>query len=102
MDAVLLELEKKGYLNDEKLALKRAELYQSKGYGRRYIEQKIEQLSGKRFKNLTQNIDLKKIAKLLEKYSLEDPKERRRALGFLYRRGFSYEEVQSFFRDDWQ
>lgn len=86
-----------GYIDDETLAADMTDNFrQNKLYGSRYIRQKLRERGLPTEVSLTAEEEREKAAEALRrKYKAppKDPAERRRAYGFLARRGFSQDAI---------
>lgn len=100
---VLMDFKDKGYLDDARYVTQFINHYSSRGKGSRWIHQKLKQIGlgeNEIRMNLhqmdahsTQESLSALITKKSARQNIEDPKFKRRLIGFLMRRGFSYEDI---------
>ena len=98
---------KKGYLNDENYAIELLEYYNGKGFGKSRI--RTEMIKKGLSKDIIDDVledfenDYKKIREILQnRYSVQDLKDKKiknRAVSYLLRQGYSYDEIFSQIRD---
>ena len=97
---------KKGYINDENYAEELLEYYSGKGFGKSRIRSEMlkKGISGSIINNVLESFhnDSSVIADILEKRykreELSDPKIKNRAVSYLLRQGYSYDEIFSQLR----
>lgn len=98
---------KKGYLNDENYAIELLEYYNGKGFGKNRIRTEMikKGLSKEIIDEVLEDFenDYKKIREILQnRYSVQDLKDKKiknRAVSYLLRQGYSYDEIFSQIRD---
>ncbi len=98
---------KKGYINDENYAIELLEYYNGKGFGKSRI--RTEMIKKGLSKDIIDDVledfenDYKKIREILQnRYSVQDLKDKKiknRAVSYLLRQGYSYDEIFSQIRD---
>ncbi len=97
----------KGYINDENYAIELLEYYNGKGFGKSRI--RTEMIKKGLSKDIIDDVledfenDYKKIREILQnRYSVQDLKDKKiknRAVSYLLRQGYSYDEIFSQIRD---
>lgn len=98
---------KKGYINDENYAMELLEYYNGKGFGKSRIRTEMikKGLSKEIIDDVLEDFenDYKKIREILQnRYSVQDLKDKKiknRAVSYLLRQGYSYDEIFSQIRD---
>ncbi|MBR4949273.1 MAG: regulatory protein RecX [Clostridia bacterium] len=97
---------KKGYINDENYAQELLEYYTGKGFGKGRIRSEMlkKGISGSIINDVLEDFqnDSSRITEILEKRykkeELSDPKIKNRAISYLLRQGYSYDEIFSRIR----
>lgn len=100
---VLMDFREKGYLDDERYVVQFINYYSSRGKGSRWICQKLKQIGLEEneisisLNQMDAHSNQESLRALIEKKSsrqnIDDPKFKRRLIGFLMRRGFSFEDI---------
>jgi len=97
ISALIKELQKQGWLNDQELANRYVEQQKRKGYGSKVIAYKLREKAGE-IAMLSEDSEDTLKAFIERRYLKDLPEKRTKVINALLRRGFSYELIDRVLR----